>query len=268
MPIQQSVQDIEVRPRTYTMVDAQGEGNQENRRDAIEVQSINGTTFRVDVAVQYSIEAENASTFVEEWNNVNQVERRLIRQTVRSSIRDVGGSIQSSNIFTSSGREQLESAATESLRQRFSDEPLVLENVYIRNVAIPDAYQESLNQKEIAKQEVQREQQRVRQQELQAQRQLIRARANAQERLIGANATARSNYIVSQSLNSEVLAYLYTQSLDRSNTVYIPMGEGGLPTYLNVQTNGTGINESAIPSGVGGGDFSLDTNTSVNASTP
>src|SRR6056297_939965 len=119
MPIQQSVQNVEVRPRTYTMVDSKGEGNKANKQDAIEVQSINGTTFRVDVAVQYSVEAENASRFVEEWNNVGQVERRLIRQTVRSAIRDVGGSIQSSNIFTSGGRQQLERAATRSLQRRF-----------------------------------------------------------------------------------------------------------------------------------------------------
>ena len=270
MPVQQSVQDVEVRPRTYTMVDSKGEGNKANKQDAIEVQSINGTTFRVDVAVQYNIEAENASTFVEEWNDVEQVEQRLIRQTVRSSVRDVGGSIQSSNIFTSSGRQQLKRAATESLRKRVADEPIVLQDVYIRNVAIPDAYQNSLNQKEIAKQEVQREQQKVRQQELQAQRQIIRARANARERLIKANATARSNYIVSQSLSSEVLAYLYTESLDSSNTVYIPMGEGGLPTYLNVNANASDIDESEIPSGIGGGDFTTNTTSgaAVNTTAP
>jgi regulator of protease activity HflC (stomatin/prohibitin superfamily) len=270
LPVAQTVQNVEIRPRTYTMADQQGEGNEPSRADAIGVQSVNGTTFRVDVTIRYRVDASAAAEFVEQWNTVRQAEQRLIRPTVRSQVRDTGGAIQSSVIFTREGRQQLQSAAREALNERFEEEPLVLEAVQIRNVHIPESYQEALNQKEIAKQQVQREQFRVQQQRAQAQRQIIRAEAAARQRLIRANATARSNFVVAQSLNREVLIYQYIQALDRANTVYLPLGEDGLPTYLNV--NGSSrINQSAIPSAgniggggsIGGGDGDIDLNTTV-----
>jgi regulator of protease activity HflC (stomatin/prohibitin superfamily) len=213
MPVAQSVQNLEVRPRTYTMADTKGEGDRSTQRDAVEVQSINGTTFRVDVTIRYRIDAEGGPEFVEEWNTVDQAEQRLIRPTVMSQVRDTGSSIQSSVIFTQEGRRELENAAREALKERFSDEPLVLEAVLIRNVHIPDSYQKSLNQKEIAKQKVEREEFRVQQERKKAQQQIIAAQADAQKRLIRANASARSNYIVGHSLTRDVLVYEYIQNL-------------------------------------------------------
>jgi len=274
LPVAQSVQNVEIRPRTYTMADQQGEGNEPSRADAVGVQSINGTTFRVDVTVRYRIQADSAAQFVEEWNTVNQVEQRLIRPTVRSEVRDTGGAIQSSVIFTREGRQELQAAAREALNERFQEEPLELEAVQIRNVQIPQSYQQSLNEKEIAKQEVQREQFRVQQQRAQAQREIISAEAAARQRLIRANATARSNFIVAQSLNSDVLIYQYIQALDRANTIYLPLGENGLPTYLNVESNQS-INGSAIPEAgsIGGSlgpgeDIDLNASVEGNVTTP
>lgn len=38
-----SVQSVECRPRTYTMSDAEGEGQKDGRQDTVVVQSVNGT---------------------------------------------------------------------------------------------------------------------------------------------------------------------------------------------------------------------------------
>lgn len=256
LPVAQSVQNVEVRPRTYTMADTKGEGNKA-RRDAIEVQSINGTTFRVDVTVRYRVDGAEASGFVEEWNELGQAERRLIRPTVRSQVRDTGSAIKSSALFTRTGRQEMERAAREALNQRFEEEPLVLEAIQIRNVHIPEAYQQSLNEKEIAKQRVQREEFRVQRERRKAEKQIVAAEADARERLIRANATARSNYVVAQSLNQEVLVHEYIDALDRTNTVYLPLGEDGLPTYLAVNGSGS-LNASAIPAAPGEGGVSPD----------
>jgi len=59
-----------------------------------------------------------------------------------------------------------------------------------------------------------------------------------------------------------VLVYQYINSLDRANTVYVPVGQGGLPTFLNVQSNAS-VNRSEIPpAGGAGGGFGFG-NTSI-----
>lgn len=265
LPVAQSVQNVEVRPRTYTMADTRGEGDKA-RQDAIEVQSVNGTTFRVDVTVRYRVDGGQAPGFVEQWNEIGQAERRLIRPTVRSQVRDTGSAIASSTLFTRTGRQEMERAAREALNERFENEPLVLEAIQIRNVHIPEDYQQSLNEKEIAKQRVQREEFRVQRERRKAQKQIVAAEADARERLIRANATARSNYIIARSLNRNVLVHEYIGALDRTNTVYIPLGEGGLPTYLDVNgsqsLNQSEIPEASIESGVDT-DGDVDTGTDI-----
>ena len=137
-PVAQGVQSVEIRPRTYTMSATQGEGNR-RQGDAVTVQTVNGTTVDIDVTVRYRIAAESADTFVVEWNDVEQMEQRLIRPTIRSELRDEAAQVRTSNIYTSRGRELLAQAAREALSAEFDDEPVVLEAVQVRNVDLPDS---------------------------------------------------------------------------------------------------------------------------------
>jgi regulator of protease activity HflC (stomatin/prohibitin superfamily) len=177
-PVAQGVQNVEIRPRTYTMSATQGEGERQ-QSDAVTVQTVNGTTVDVDVTVRYRIAAESADTFVVEWNDVDQMEQRLIRPTIRSELRDEAAQVRTSEVYTSRGRELLAQAAREALNTEFDDEPVVLEAVQVRNVDLPDSIDQALNEKAEAEQRVQVEQRRVQQEEARAEQRRVRARAEA-----------------------------------------------------------------------------------------
>lgn len=68
MPVAESIQNVEVRPRTYTMSATEGEGAK-NDADAITVKTVNGSTVGVDVTVRYRINDDEADEFVREWND-------------------------------------------------------------------------------------------------------------------------------------------------------------------------------------------------------
>jgi regulator of protease activity HflC (stomatin/prohibitin superfamily) len=231
VPVKDSVQDVEIRPRTYTMANTQGEGDRPSRADAVTVQTINGTTVEIDITVRYRVQQAGPSTFVTEWRTVGQAEQRLIRPSIRSRLRDEAAGIQTSEIYTSSGRERLGSAAQEKLESAFESEALVLEEVQVRDVDLPGSYDEALNEKEIAKQRVQKKQFEIQQARKEKERQEIRAEADARVIEIRGRAL-RENPIV--------LKQQYVKSIDASDKVILATDSDGTPIILETDGGGGG----------------------------
>ena len=211
IPVMQSVQGVEIRPRTYTMSQTQGEGAK-SEADAIAVKTVNGTTVKVDVTVRYRIDEERADEFVQDWNNEEQMEQRLIRPTIRSDLRDEASDVQTSDIYTQQGRQALQATAKESLQQEFDGEPIVLEEVQIRNIDLPDSIDARLDEKEEAKQQVQIEQEKVKQEEQKAEQKIVQAEADAEAIEIQGEALKG---------NEVVLEDRYIEALKEGETIYV-----------------------------------------------
>lgn len=181
MPVAQSVQAVETRPRTYTMSASEGEGKK-STADAVKVKTVNGSTVGVDITVRYHIRPEDADVFVQEWNNEQQMEKRLIRPTIRTQLRDEASSLETTGegaIYTQDGRQALEETATEALREEFKGQPIVLEAVQIRNINLPKKIDASLDRKEQAKQQVEVEREKVKQERARAEQRRVEAQADA-----------------------------------------------------------------------------------------
>jgi regulator of protease activity HflC (stomatin/prohibitin superfamily) len=230
VPVMTTIQAVETRPRTYTMSATEGEG-EKSRADAITVKTINGSSVDVDVTIRYRINPTEADTFVEDWNREGQMEQRLIRPTIRTVLRDEASSLQTTGddaIYTQTGRAALEDAALAALRQEFEDEPITLEAVQIRNIDLPDQIDQTLDQKEQAKQQVQVEKEKVRQEEARAEQKIVQAEADAEAIEIRGEALQE---------NRVVLQQRYIEALKEGDTVYVPTESGGLT--LTREVNGT-----------------------------
>jgi len=236
IPVMQDVQPVEVRPRTYTMSQTRGEGDK-SRADAITVKTVNGSSVQVDVTIRYRIDADQADTFVRDWNNERQMERRLIRPTIRSDLRDEASDIQTSDIYTQGGRTALQETARESLREEFGGEPIVLEEVQIRNIDLPDSIDAALDRKEEAKQQVQIEQERIKQERARAEQQRVQAQAEADVIRIRGNALDN---------NSVVLQARLIEAYDEG-TVFVTGGSQQLILDASAAANGSnGVNSTNV----------------------
>ncbi|WP_254832470.1 prohibitin family protein [Haloglomus salinum] len=251
-PVKDSVQDVEIRPRTYTMANTRGEGDRAGRADAVTVQTVNGTTVEIDITVRYRVEQSNPSRFVTEWRTVEQAEQRLIRPSIRSRLRDEAAGIQTSEIYTSNGRERLGTAAQEKLESAFESEALVLEEVQVRDVDLPSSYDEALNEKEIAKQRVQKKEFEIQQARKDKEQQEIRAEADA--RVIEIRGRALRD-------NPIVLKQQYVKSIDASDKVILATDRDGTPIILQTDGGGSG-NTSQVDIG---GSASVNTTGPVRA---
>ncbi|AGM11245.1 lipoprotein [Haloarcula hispanica tailed virus 2] len=231
IPVAQSIQNVETRPRTYTMAQDIGEGNKKEA-DAVAVKTVNGSTVKVDITVRYRIDPERADQFVSEWNNEKQMEQRLIRPTIRTQLRDEASSLQTTgpgSIYTQEGRAALERTAIEALRDEFEGQPIILEAVQIRNIDLPDEIDETLDEKEQAKQQVEVEKQKVKQEEAKAEQKRIQAEADADVIRIKGEAL-RENEIV--------LKDRYIDALRNGETIYVVPDDGGAPVLLEASSQG------------------------------
>ncbi|WP_336357806.1 prohibitin family protein [Haloarcula sp. CGMCC 1.6347] len=236
VPVKDSVQDVEIRPRTYTMANTEGEGDRATQSDAVTVQTINGTTVDIDITVRYKVEEADAAGFVIQWRNVEQAEERLIRPSVRSQLRGEAAGIQTSEIYTNSGRERLGEAAQQKLESAFEGEALVLEEVQVRDVDLPDSYDQALNDKEIAKQRVEEKKFEIQQAKRDKERQEIQAEADA--RVIEIRGEALRD-------NPVVLKQQYVQSIDDSDKVILATDDDGTPIILQTGRSSGGNTSSA-----------------------
>lgn len=247
VPIAQGVQNVETRPRTYTMAQDVDEGAK-SEADAVAVKTVNGSTVRVDITVRYRIATDRADQFVTEWNNEQQMEKRLIRPTIRTQLRDEASSLQTTgpgSIYTQEGRNALETTAIEALRDEFQGQPIVLEAVQIRNIDLPDSIDQTLDEKEQAKQQVEVEKERVKQEEARAEQKRIQAQAEADVIRIEGEAL-RDNPIV---LEQQAI-----QAMDEGTVYVVPQGQDSPPIILQKGEDGsvsasTNSTATGVPAG-------------------
>lgn len=221
-PISTNVQHVEVRPRTYTMSDTSGEGKK-SKEDAIVVQTVNGTTVHVDVTVRYNIRDDQVDKFVETWRTENQAEHRLIRPTVRSELRDEAAGIETTDIYTSEGRQRLTDAARSALQEQFANRTMQLEAVQIRGIDLPKEYDEALDEKEVAKQRVEKEEYRVQQERKKAEQQRVQAEADADVIEIKGEALRENRIVLDQQ---------YIEAID-SGSVFVVPQNGSTPMIMD-----------------------------------
>lgn len=230
IPVMTTIQDVETRPRTYTMSATQSEG-EKSRADAITVKTVNGSSVEIDITIRYRINPSQADTFVEDWKQEQQMESRLIRPTIRTVLRDEASSLQTTGtdaIYTQTGRTALEEAALEALLGEFDDEPISLEAVQIRNINLPEKIDQTLDQKEQAKQQIEVEKEKVKQEEAKANQKIVQAEADAEAINIRGEALRE---------NQVVLQQRYIEALKEGETIYVPTDSGGITLTRDVGDN-------------------------------
>ena len=215
-PVTHSYKSIDMRPQIYTMVQRGGEG-QKGGDDSIRVKDANQLVDEVDVAITYNV--TDASAFHSRWKNHEKARNILIRNPARAVVYTVGGNMTTENITSDTGRIRMRRAIETRLRDRFRGEPIELMSVEIRDVRPPANYLAE-------KRKVQERKQQVKQAELEAQAEIKLAEGQAE-----------ANRIVRESLSRDLLTYRQIQALQNASTVYVPIGDDGLPTYLDVTQN-------------------------------
>ncbi len=218
----------------YTMSGITREGRIQGD-DAVEALTVDGQEIRLDITVLYRIAPDDVNQIHLNWQN--RYESDFIRPTVRAVARDVVSQFEAEAIY-GLGREELGGQISEHVGLRMKDQGLTLTSLLVRQIDFNDAFAQSIEEKQIEEQKLQRartEAERVRTEaggQADAAEEAARGRANA--RLIEAEAEAQALRVISDQIaaNPNLIQYLYVANL--SDNVSFALLPSDSPFIFNV----------------------------------
>ncbi|MCY4063524.1 MAG: prohibitin family protein [Chloroflexi bacterium] len=201
--------------REYTMSGISSEGRLQGN-DAVEALTNDGQEVKLDITVLYRIARQDVNQIHLNWQN--RYESDFIRPTVRAETRDVVSKFEAETIY-GEGREEMGQAIFNAVGEKMQNEGLTLTSLLVRQIDFTDAFANSIEEKQIEDQKLQRartEAERVQTEasgRADAAEQEARGRANA--RLIEAQAEAEALRVISDQIaaNPNLIQYLYVANL-------------------------------------------------------
>lgn len=126
-------------------------------------------------------------------------------------------------------RDEIRRLAKDQLAVNLGQYHIVVDDIYIANIAFSDAFQQAIEDKQVAQQRVQTEQQVLEQKRIQAQQAVAEAQGQADASVTLAKGQAEANQLLSQSLTETILQYQYIQKLSENITVMLlPSGTSSI----------------------------------------
>jgi regulator of protease activity HflC (stomatin/prohibitin superfamily) len=122
-------------------------------------------------------------------------------------------------------RDEIRSLAKGQLAANLSQYHIIVDDIYISNIAFSDAFQQAIEAKQVAQQQVQTEQQILAQKQIQAQQVVAAAKGEADANVTLAEGQAKANQLLAASLSDQILQYQYIQKLtDKITVMLLPSG--------------------------------------------
>jgi regulator of protease activity HflC (stomatin/prohibitin superfamily) len=146
------VTEFDVRTQTYTMSAVHEEGNQKGD-DAIRILTADGLEVVIDLSVLFNVKSSEAPKILQEIGT--DYLDKIVRPIARTAIRDNAVSYDAVSLY-STKREEFQNKIFKTIQSSFSKEGLQLQQLLIRNVALPASVKTTIESKINAEQDAQK----------------------------------------------------------------------------------------------------------------
>jgi regulator of protease activity HflC (stomatin/prohibitin superfamily) len=213
---------IDIKTQNYTMSGVHDEGDKEGD-DAIRVLTADGLEVVIDLTVLYRVLASEAPNIVRETGL--DFRDKIVRPVTRTRIRDNAVYFTAIDLY-SSKRNEFQTRIFNTIEQNFKQRGLVLEQLLVRNITLPQNVKTSIEEKIKAEQEAQKMQFVLQRETQEAQRKRVEAQGIADyQRIINTGLT-------SNQLQYEQIKAMKEIALSQNAKVLI-MGGGKTPVILD-----------------------------------
>ncbi len=215
------ITQMSIRTEEYTMSVTQGEGKVSGA-DAITSLTKEGLSVDLDMTVLYRIDEEKASDIYKDVGL--NFEDKILRPSIRTSIRDIIAQYEAKDIY-SEKRQEAADKIKDNLSSDLEARGIIIEEVLLRNVALPANLSKAIQEKLQAEQEAQKYEFILQREEKEKERKIIEAEGQRD-----------AQKIINESLSTNYLYYLYINELkDREGTIYVPTGNStGVPLFRDL----------------------------------
>jgi regulator of protease activity HflC (stomatin/prohibitin superfamily) len=218
------VQKMDIKTQNYTMSAVKDEGAKEGD-DAIRVLTSDGLEVVIDLTVLYKVLPADAPTILRE-TGLDYTDK-IVRPLTRTRIRDNAVYYDAVALY-SSKRDEFQHRIFESITGDFQKRGLLLEQLLVRNITLPQAVKTSIEQKMTAEQDAQKMEYVLQKESQEAQRKRVEAQG-----------IADYQRIISESLTDRQLQYEFIKAqleiAKSPNAKVIIMGKGSTPLMVDTK---------------------------------
>jgi regulator of protease activity HflC (stomatin/prohibitin superfamily) len=219
-----NVQKMDVKTQNYTMSAVRDEGAKEGD-DAIRVLTSDGLEVIMDLTVLYKVLPVDAPRILRE-TGLDYTDK-IVRPLARTKIRDNAVYYDAVSLY-STKRDEFQRRIFETISTEFQHRGLLLEQLLIRNISLPQAVKTSIEQKMSAEQDAQKMQYVLQKEQQEAQRKRVEAQG-----------IADYQRIISESLTDRQLQYesikAQLEIAKSANAKVIIMGKGSTPLMVDTK---------------------------------
>ena len=217
-----SVYNVDIKTLNYTMSGVHNEGEKEGD-DAIRVLTSDGLEVTIDLTVLYRVIGTEAPRLIKETGL--DYKDKIVRPLTRTKIRDNAVYFTAIDLY-STKRDQFQNRIFTTIEADFKKRGLILEQLLLRNITLPNNVKTSIEEKIKAEQDAQK-----------MEFVLQKEKQEAERKRVEAQGIADYQRIISTGLNDKQLQYEQIQMMKglitSPNSKVIVMGKGNTPVILD-----------------------------------
>jgi len=213
---------IDVKTQNYTMSGVNDEGHKSGD-DAIRVLTSDGLEVTIDLTVLYRVVGADAPKLLRETGN--DYTDKIVRPLTRTKIRDNAVYYQAVDLFAGK-RDEFQIRIYKSIEEDFKKRGMMLEQLLVRNITLPNSVKASIESKINAEQEAKKMEFVLQKEKQEAERKRVEAQGIADyQRIINTGLT-------DQQLQYEQIKAMKELALSQ-NAKVIVMGKNGAPVIID-----------------------------------
>ncbi|HEX7978256.1 MAG TPA: prohibitin family protein [Gemmatimonadaceae bacterium] len=229
VPFATGIEEYPVFLRTVVL-NRGGEGSGQN--DEINVNSVEGQPVSLDVSLSFELDpAQTPKLYSTFRTDIDQITHGFVKQTIRQSLQEVVGTEPIADVI---GPKKAE--ATNRVRaliaQRLQPYGFEVKQFTINELRAPAAVMDAINQKNVMQQQALTAQNELQKNTFQAQGDSIKAAGRAKAIMAEAEAQARANQLLAQSITPTLVQYELTKKWNGQ----MPQVTGGATPLLQLPT--------------------------------
>lgn len=216
------VKRIDVKTQNYTMSGVNDEGNKVGD-DAIRVLTSDGLEVTIDLTVLYRVVGSDAPRLLRETGD--DYRDKIVRPITRTKIRDNAVYYQAVDLFGSK-RDVFQQRIYKSIEEDFKKRGLMLEQLLVRNITLPNSVKASIESKINAEQDAKK-----------MEFVLLKEKQEAERKRVEAQGIADYQRIINTGLTDQQLQYEQIKAMKElalsQNAKVIVMGKGNTPIIID-----------------------------------
>lgn len=185
------------------------------------VPSSEGLIVGLDTSLLFRIKPLSAPTIRKQIGpNYRDI---LVIPYLRNAVRDTVSGYEVKNIYSEKGRKEIAENIVKYLRGNLEKYGIVIEDVLLRDIQLPQRFKESIEAKLAAEQVAE-----------QKQFELVQAEKDAEIEIARAKGSAQAQKIVRATLSEQYLQYLWIKNLSQNQNVVYVATESNMPLFKRV----------------------------------